>query len=322
MYVQTCSLCRRHTEVIICLYQLHMKQCPAIRAACLHCSKPDLTRPALSEHTAQECSEAVVSCRHARFGCDWSGKRKLLVEEHLALDCPYEPLKGLLLRNETTIQGLQRDNRDLQEEVSGLRALYQNLSQRVDTLVDRIGRQSSDTPSPTTPILDTISSLSSQITNLAVSSEQARRASDQSVHDMRGDLNALQMAMHDVRGEMMAMSQAQYYETASRYWAKTHGSQDGAGPSTSSNHSGSGSIPVKSLSAAALPSSSTAVSGQMPSLAYPPYLYPTYGSSMYGAPPPPHPNFFMHGPRRFYGWPHPAPGQTSPDGGPGGGTKL
>ena len=281
---------------------------------CPYCQLSDLTRATLPAHLANDCLETLVACPHTRFGCEWLGKRGIIAAQHLTDDCPYEQLKAFLHLHETQIDNLQLENRNLTLNVSDSIVTIEALSRRVDQLECRVGHNSipadSLTP-PTSTILESLSSISSQIKNMTISLEQVKRASEQSVYELQGEISVLQMGLHDLRGEIIAFQQAQYHESASRYWARTQNVSTAPGSIDSSK----GRAPASSP-----PNAETPLLGPYTSFSFSPYAA-AGGQTMY-------PLLHMQSSRRFYGWPYQANswgGPSSPDGGlsgQAGGTKL
>ncbi|CAD6568902.1 MAG: hypothetical protein CYPHOPRED_002942 [Cyphobasidiales sp. Tagirdzhanova-0007] len=310
---EMCKLAVRHETL-----ESHVNKCPASSIDCPHCQLPDLTRFSLSSHLANECPEATVSCPHSRFGCSWCGKQRVLIDEHLSIDCPYEPLKVLLHSNEQQLCDLRQENLILRRDGSSLQDRCEILSQRVDQLDSQMGHTSATDIThrimPSSTVLDSLTLLSSHFQDVSISTERATRASEQSVQELRAEISTFQIGMHDLRGEMMALQQAQYYESASRFWARSQIGVD----SVTSTEGKTGSPSASSLFAQQAQYGMHCGHGYP----FPPFSTGT-GHPMYAPTPP-----LLQPVRRFYGWPYPqlcVGGSMSPDGGPNlgtGGTKL
>lgn len=288
--------------------------CSQVQTSCPKCGLADLTNALLLEHTRSTCPETKVACTHVSYGCRWLGKRKHLRPSHLELDCPYERLKDYLSAADRKLEDLKRENASLRSELTALQTTYAELSRRVNQLDARLGDASHS--GPDSPISRQIAGLSNQMTSLSGIASSSRRIAEQSHTDLRADLNAMQLSMHDLRGELIALQQAQYYESASRFWSRG-GGQAGGDSSGSLLRTGS----EESAAAAGKAASSNV---PLHPLAGPPgmhmpmagpgaYPFPPYGpllpgQSMYS---PTHP--IMPPGRRFFGWPYMPSGGTSPE---------
>jgi hypothetical protein len=97
--------------------QTHQASCPSSTVTCSYCPET-LTRSSLAGHLLT-CPNQPVPCPHSRFGCDWTGPRRLVDEEHL-ITCTYESLKGFLGLFESRMTRSENDNQRLRRRVDQL----------------------------------------------------------------------------------------------------------------------------------------------------------------------------------------------------------
>ena len=204
------------------------------------------------------------------------------------------------------------------DRVAALRADCAALETRMSRIQQRLC--TGGTEETTSSLEDTVAALAAQVAELTRSDSEARRAADRTQHDMRGEVTSMQMGLHELRGEMIAFQQAQHYEHASRLYSRTNSeASTSAGPKDgkTASSSSAGDLPVSMIS----PSQQMYTPFAGPGYPFPPYMGAPPTQPFYGPP-----NMMMQPPppgRRFYGWPYGMyGGGTSPDGGPGGGTKL
>lgn len=178
------------------------------------------------------------------------------------------------------------------------------------------------------PISQQINALTSQMTDMTRASTRAHRASQQSLHDVKGEMSNMQMMLHDLRGELMALQHAQYYENAYRQWGRAgRGPTTQAGHKTTSNKDSEGSDSEGELATQGTQSTGRIGipqfhGGYGPGYPFPPYpmAHPGQPGFVSTGPPynaPPGPPFGL---RRWSGWPY-SFGASSPED-RGGGVKL
>lgn len=277
---------------------------------------------------AKVCPETEAICPHARFGCSWKGKRRLLRHDHLDVDCIFEPLKGVLNVHEQRIECLERENSNLKRDLAELRNTFEDLEHRVERITNDIGyvQTRNDNSQPINQQLD---NLIARVNDLNRTSTRSQLASEHTLHEVKGEMSNLHMMIHDLRGEFMALQHAQYYENAYRQWGRGYGplSSRPADQSGSSKSSDEGDLAANGASheATGLRNMATSQPG-LPAIGYP---FPPYGTMQPGpggfvgatnapygmVPPAP-----LFGPRRWSGWPY-SLGSSSPEE-RGGGVKL
>lgn len=299
------------------------QECPASEAQCPHCDAPDLTRASLGQHLTHDCPETPTTCPHLRFGCAWEGRRADLAKLHLSAQCSYEPLKEYLVINEQELARLKQTNNTLEDDVSGLSSICRDLTIELSTLKSRLGipEQSYPSSAPST-ISDSIASLSGNVTSLTHSSDEIKRNTEQALREIQSDTSVLQMALHDIRADIVAIQQAQYHESALRFWTQQQGPALRTESRRSSGSSGTDDEKAASNTSNQIPSPAPSYFSPFPP--YPPYTHPAYAvpshTSLYHMAPVP---TVMHPNRRLHGWLYPGFPAGPPDvphG--GGGTKL
>lgn len=117
--------------------------CPRKEVECPHCATEGLTRETLDEHIGQICDEAPTLCPHARFGCNWHGIRRDLINEHLDPDvnaCPFEAIKGFLLLCEARMTASEVENAALKRRVADLERSQKALAIEAVTCRNSLGQ--------------------------------------------------------------------------------------------------------------------------------------------------------------------------------------
>lgn len=277
----------------------------------------------LEHHVAEVCPESRITCIHARHGCNWKGKRRLLRIDHLDVDCIFEPLKPVLDGYEDRISSLEQESTNLKRELSDLRTKFEDLDHRVQRITQNIGYgQTEDLAGQS--VNQQLDTLTLQMNELKRASTRSQLASEHTLHEVKGEMSNMQMMLHDFRGELMALQHTQYYENACRsHWGRTAPasasrserttSQDGEDSSATGDTSPQSSSTLRPL---AMPQPNAF------GYPFPPYgmAPPVFGgpvtSPPFGVPPP----GSMFGPRRWSGWPY-GYGSSSPEE-RGGGVKL
>lgn len=262
--------------------QQHGKSCSETTSAtCPHCdATADITRANLQSHIDDACPETVVSCTHSRFGCEWTGKRKDLRNEHLDLDCAFEPLKTLLHHNERRMASLEEALRTVTDAYTNLVSHVEGTEGRSDprrrtrqrpprarsprsivlatddnSLSDIEGLEHEDSTTHHHQRLEqmlervsgTVEALSNRVSTLEQDARESRAHCDQFHEEARLDVDALRLVAHDLRGEMMMAIQTQRFnEESRRSWfelqrARSPLRRSGVGGNNSEGEDGSGS---------------------------------------------------------------------------------
>ncbi|BGP55957.1 hypothetical protein JCM8202v2_003564 [Rhodotorula sphaerocarpa] len=106
--------------------------------ACEYCTLL-VPRSRLPAHLLHTCSTVPLPCPHAPRGCPYSGPRTLLEQDHLAAECPYEPLRHHFLRQDALHAQLEGEKWHLQLRVQALESTCARLEATVQRLADALG---------------------------------------------------------------------------------------------------------------------------------------------------------------------------------------
>ncbi|KAM0789474.1 hypothetical protein ACM66B_000294 [Microbotryomycetes sp. NB124-2] len=115
----------------------HSKVCLEALTVCTHCSA-ELKRRRLSEHHL-ECPLVLVPCPHARHGCTARAARSRMLDEHLDLTCPYEPIKDYLARQDSRLVELEGDNAILAARCASMESDMKEMRQLMLGLRNNMG---------------------------------------------------------------------------------------------------------------------------------------------------------------------------------------
>ncbi|GAA5910713.1 hypothetical protein JCM8208_003542 [Rhodotorula glutinis] len=126
---ERCDLCNR--DIPAADAQTHPSLCPAAHVPCAYCAL-HLPRASHPAHLLSTCPAVPSPCPHAPHGCPWLGPRSLplsssssssstasttALDDHLAHECVYEPLRDYLELVDSRMRELEGENWALRARV-------------------------------------------------------------------------------------------------------------------------------------------------------------------------------------------------------------
>ncbi|GAA5856412.1 hypothetical protein JCM9279_001713 [Rhodotorula babjevae] len=120
--VEHCALCS--ADLPAADTQAHPSLCPAAHVPCAYCAL-HLPRASHPAHLLSTCPAVPSPCPHAPHGCPWLGPRSssansastTALDDHLAHECVYEPLRDYLALVDGRMRELEGDNWALRARV-------------------------------------------------------------------------------------------------------------------------------------------------------------------------------------------------------------